>query len=105
MANQDPIQNLFDAVRGHDDALNARAAAPTGDDYNALLDLIEAARERLSADAEAQPYRVTIRWGEASADDDVKTHSFASPSDRAAFLEGVDACVGWLDYEVESEEG
>ena len=104
MADQNPIQALFDTARRQDAAMNTQQIAPTADSYEVLFNLVQAAEQRLLADAQALPYRVKIRWGVEALDEDVKTHSFVSAAERRAFMAGVDAADGWMAYQVESEE-
>lgn len=46
-------------------------------------------------------FTVRILWGSAPEEDDKPmTYTFASQELLDAFMEGVDAASGWLDYEV-----
>jgi hypothetical protein len=49
-------------------------------------------------------FKVTILWGQVrEPDQEPITYEFVTKSELDAFLEGVDAAVGWLDHEIISQ--
>jgi len=54
---------------------------------------------------DSKPFKAKIRWGSDSSDDqEPSVYSYATQAELDAFLEGVDAANGWLDYELIEEE-
>lgn len=53
-------------------------------------------------------YEVRIRWGSSSTREEVyeeegtppSIYSFYTEAELAAFLDGVEEAIGWLDYEI-----
>ena len=40
---------------------------------------------------------LTVAWGECADEDRIETYQFSTESERIAFIEGVNAALGWLD--------
>ena len=51
---------------------------------------------------ETQEYQVTLRFGsdEEAQSQSETTYEFATQAELDAFLEGVDAASGWMDYHI-----
>lgn len=50
-------------------------------------------------------FKISILWGSAPEPEDTPiTYEFATKGELTAFLDGVEAASGWLDYEIVEEE-
>lgn len=52
----------------------------------------------------AEKHKVTIRWGKfPEPDDKPETFEFETAAELAAFMHGVEAMSGWMEYEIVDE--
>jgi hypothetical protein len=45
-------------------------------------------------------FKITIRWGMPSSEQEPTTYEFATQAELTAFMLGVEECDGWMEYEV-----
>ncbi len=49
-------------------------------------------------------HEITIRWGMVSSEQESETYTFDTAEELTAFMLGVDAMEGWIEYEVIENE-
>lgn len=50
-------------------------------------------------------HKVAILWGEApDKDDEPEIYEFSTGAEATAFLQGVQAAIGWMEYQYDPEQ-